>query len=50
MEVALQAYLGVIVHIAFDAGLIHSDVVRLMSECTRILSNEGATRSMLAGQ
>ena len=31
-DLARQAYLEVMVHIAFDAGLIHSSDRRLMSE------------------
>lgn len=48
VEVARQAYLEVMVHIAFDAGLIHLDDVRLMSEYTRILAAKGGPRRLLA--
>lgn len=49
-EVAHQAYLEVMVHIALDAGLIHLDDVRLMSEYTRILSAKGGPRRLLPGK
>jgi hypothetical protein len=49
-EVGRQAYLEVIVHIAFDAGLIHLDDVRLMSEYTRILSAKGGPRKLLGAK
>ena len=50
IEVAHQAYLEVMVHIALDAGLIHLDDVRLMSEYTRILSAKGGPRRLLPGK
>ena len=46
-ELSRQAYLEVIVHIAFDAGVINLDDVRLMSEYTRILTKKGGPRRML---
>jgi hypothetical protein len=46
-ELAHQAYLEVMVHIAFDAGLIHLGDVRLMSEYTRTLSGKGGPRTLL---
>jgi len=45
---ALQAFLEVMVHIAFDAGLINLGDVRLMSEYTRTLSGKGGPRKLLA--
>lgn len=47
-DLAYQAFLEVMVHIAFDAGLIHLDDVRLMSEYTRTLSGKGGPRKLLA--
>jgi len=47
-ELARQAYLEVMVHIAFDAGLINLADVRLMSEYTRTLSGKGGPRKLLA--
>jgi len=38
------------VHIAFDAGLIHLNDVRLMSEYTRTLSAKGGPRKLLAAK
>lgn len=46
-DLGRQAYLEVMVHIAFDAGLIHLGDVRLMSEYTRILSTKGGPRKLL---
>jgi len=46
-DLARQAYLEVMVHIAFDAGLIHLGDVRLMSEYTRTLSGKGGRRKLL---
>ena len=46
-DLAHQAYLEVMVHIAFDAGLIHLSDVRLMSEYTRTLSRKGGPRKLL---
>lgn len=46
-DLAHQAFLEVIVHIAFDAGVIHQTDVMLMSECTRILSGKGGPRKLL---
>ena len=48
IDLARQAYLEVMVHIAFDAGLIRLDDVRLMSEYTRSLSKKGGPRRLLA--
>jgi hypothetical protein len=47
-DLARQAYLEVMVHIAFDAGLIHLADVRLMSEYTRSLTGKGGPRKLLA--
>jgi len=47
-ELARQAYLEVMVHIAFDFGLIHLADVRLMSEYTRSLTGKGGPRKLLA--
>jgi len=49
-DLARQAYLEVMVHIAFDAGLIHLGDVRLMSEYTRTLSGKGGPRKLLKKQ
>jgi len=46
-DLARQAYLEVMVHIAFDAGLIHLGDVRLMSEYTRTISGKGGPRKLL---
>lgn len=46
-DLAHQAFLEVMVHIAFDAGLIHLGDVRLMSEYTRTLSGKGGPRTLL---
>ncbi len=46
-DLARQAFLEVMVHIAFDAGLIHLGDVRLMSEYTRTLSCKGGPRKLL---
>ena len=47
-DLAHQAFLEVMVHIAFDAGLIHLGDVRLMSEYTRTLCGKGGPRKLLA--
>ena len=49
-DLARQAYLEVMVHIAFDAGLIHLGDVRLMSEYTRTLSGKGGPRKLLSSK
>jgi hypothetical protein len=49
-DLAHQAFLEVIVHIAFDAGVIHQTDVKLMSEYTRILSGKGGPRKLLTRQ
>ena len=46
-DLAHQAFLEVMVHIAFDAGLIHLGDVRLMSEYTRTLSGKSGPRKLL---
>lgn len=50
VETARQAFLEVMVHIAFDAGLIHLDDVRLMSEYTRVLTAKGGPRRLLTAR
>ncbi len=42
-----QAFLEVMTHIAFDAGIIRLSDVRLMSEYTRVLLKKSGPRTML---
>lgn len=49
-DLARQAYLEVMVHIAFDVGLIRLGDVRLMSEYTRTLSGKGDPRRLLTSK
>lgn len=49
-DLARQAFLEVMIHIALDGGLIHLNDVRLMSEYTRILSAKGGPRTLLSGK
>ncbi len=48
VELGRQAFLEVMLHIAFDAGIIHLNDVRLMSEYTRVLFKKSGPRKLLA--